>query len=95
MTDISSAGLTRQQLIQQALTQVGKSKAPVKAKGPEGVKAPKAFQDAELVKGRAAFTQSVDTPENQRNLTRFQRIMDSGEELAQNAPRGTYLNIRI
>lgn len=98
MTDIASAGFSRQQLIQQALSQVGNKKPVATAAKPAPVRvsqAPQAFEAATSVKNRATFLKSVDSPENQRSLTRFQDIMDSGQPLDANAPRGFYLNIQV
>lgn len=54
---------------------------------------PNVYQAARQVGFRARATQSSETTGNQRALQRLDQILNSGEPLNPDAPRGFYVNI--
>ncbi len=96
MTDIPSAS-SRQQLIQQALLQVGNTRktAPTRTVAQVQVQRTQQVQVQRTREDRPSFFKSADSPENKQNLSRFRQIMNSDEALHETAPRGFYLNIKV
>lgn len=54
---------------------------------------PTVYQAARQVGFRARVTQNAETTGNQRALQRLDQILNSGEPLNPDAPRGFYVNI--
>ena len=75
-----------------------KISTPVVAPSVHGGKrpaAPKGYAQADEVALRAGVMNEEDSPQNKASLTRLNRVMDSGQPLRGDVPRGFYLNIRV
>ena len=104
-------GVSRQQLIQQALGQIGPSKVkqptfqqavskPIaKADAPRSLNSPQAlrptFETVEQARLQAAVTRGEDNPKNLASLDRLNQVLDAGEPLRGDVPRGYYLNLEV
>lgn len=66
--------------------------APSQGKRPS---APKGYSFAEEVSRRANVQSDQDSPQNQASLNRLKRILESGQPLRGDVPRGFYLDLKI
>lgn len=65
---------------------------PAQGKRPS---APKGYSFAEEVARRANVQSEQDSPQNQASLNRLKRVLDSGQPLRGDVPRGFYLDLKI
>lgn len=57
--------------------------------------APKGYSFSEEVQRRANVQSDGESPQNQASLSRLKRMMDSGQPLRGDVPRGFYLDLKI
>ena len=62
------------------------------ANRPDGISGYRAGQELE---GRARISAPMDGPEFCRALEKLGRVMDAGQPLRHDVPRGFYLNLRV
>lgn len=101
-------GVSRQQLIQQALGQIGPGKggqpirsaaqaqstAPTRATERPQVLRP-TLETVEQARLHAGVSGGVENPKNAASLNRLNSVLDSGQPLRGDVPRGFYLNLEI
>lgn len=75
------------------LTRIGPNAiTPTQGKRPS---APKGYSFAEEVARRANVQSDQDSPQNQASLNRLKRVLDSGQPLRGDVPRGFYLDLKV
>lgn len=57
--------------------------------------APQGYSFAQEVQRRANVQGDGESPQNQASLSRLKRILDSGQPLRGDVPRGFYLDLKI
>lgn len=57
--------------------------------------APKGYAQADEVARRAGVMNEEESPKNKASLDRLDRVMNSGQPLRGDVPRGFYLNISL
>ena len=101
-------GISRQQLIQQALGQIGSRRSGVRvrlATRDETARATKssqtlevrraAFNTAEQARYHAVVSAGSENPKNLASLKRLNTVLEIGEPLRPDVPRGYYLNLEV
>lgn len=78
------------------LTRVSTSSVAPSTQGAGRSAAPnKGYAFADEVSRRANVLSDQESPQNQASLGRLKRVLDSGQPLRGDVPRGFYLDIRI
>lgn len=76
------------------LTRITSTIAPA-THGGQRASAPKGYSFAEEVQRRANVSGDEDSPQNQASLQRLKRVLDSGQPLRGDVPRGFYLDLKV
>jgi len=77
------------------LTRIPTTNVTPAASGGRRAAAPKGYSFAEEVQRRANVQSDAESPHNQASLNRLKRVLESGQPLRGDVPRGFYLDLKI
>jgi hypothetical protein len=77
------------------LTRIGSSNVTPSSTGRARSSAPQGYSFAEEVSRRANVMGDQESPRNQASLKRLDRVLNSGQPLRGDVPRGFYLDLLI